>query len=135
MSTFGTEEAAGALEAIAEVGQAVSFERENRIWNSVDEKFEVRWSGEPNLITFTGIGVRLTTYKGIQFNSMDDAFKAQLIRGQALGLIISASGMENTPKPDDILILADGTRWLTKGVTTLNPAGVPIIHTIGAVQT
>lgn len=122
-----TRQAETALRLIARNGQDIVFTRETTPFDPV--------TGGPGVatapVTFQGKAVRLPNFKGTVFEGMDSAFKAALVTGKATVLLVAAKGLEHEPIPGDSVTLVDGSIWATIGLTVLNPAGLPIIYTMG----
>jgi len=124
-----TKQAATALKLIKAKGQPLAFSRSTTPFDPVLGG----GSGAAEAVTYAGHGVRLPNYKGTVFDAMDNAFKAALVTGQAAILLVAAAGMAQVPVPGDDVALGDGSIWLIKGLTALNPAGQPILYTLGVV--
>jgi hypothetical protein len=125
---FGDAQATSSLRLIEKYGQEVTFSRNNGAYDPVAGKKASK------RISWLGKALRLSVYKGIRFEGMDEAFKKGLATGKAICAIVAAKGLEYPLEPGDVVSLADESTWTIIGLTVLNPAGVPIIHTIGAVK-
>ncbi len=125
-----TKQATTAKRLIIRNGQDLAFKRDTTAFDEV-------LGGPAVPATYTewdGYGVRLTNYKGVSFEGMDDAFKAALTTGKATILLVAASGLDYPPAPGDEVTLGDGSIWFVKGINMLNPAGQPILYTLGVVS-
>ncbi len=129
---FGATQAKVSLALITRFGQAVSFSRYIGSFDAIQS--EDNTGGGATHQTWTGRAVRLTNYKGVKFEAMDDGFKQALITGKAIGAIVAAEGLTRAPEPGDVVTLEDDSEWTLIGVTVLSPAGTPIIYNIGATQ-
>ena len=124
-----TKQAEAALRLIAAKGQPISFLRDGTAVDPVTGG--IADPDAPSYTEWGGHGVRLPSYKGPQFEAMDAAFKTALVVGKAAVILLAAHGMPVAPEPGDNVILGDATVWSVIGVTTLNPAGQPILYTLG----
>lgn len=121
-----TQDAKDALDTIRADGQPLTFSVNLEIVDPV-----TGLEGAPSSTTYYGHGVRLTRYKGLDLEGFDNAFRSALVRNQAALFLVAAYGLATVPMPGHSVTLGDGTIWMIKGVTELNPAGQPIIYTIG----
>jgi hypothetical protein len=133
---FGSSQAQTALRLITKSGQSISFKRTvvgatgavNLVTGEVDS------SVDDGLLEWAGKGVRSGEYTGINFENMGDSLKEAYLAGKTMNLLVAAAELERAPAAGDIVILADATEWKVLGVSQLNPAGIPIIYFVGAVQ-
>jgi hypothetical protein len=128
MPTVYQRQIDSALALITRKGQTVTFVRGTGAYNPVSGTFAA------GSITWTAKAVRLTNYKGIKFESMDDSFKQALVIGKAIGLLVPAKDLAYAPEPGDVITLVDNTTWDLVGSTVLSPDGTPILYTLGATK-
>lgn len=120
--------AASALAIIKKNGKEYVISRSRPAFDDV--------TGEPADSTpLTGklTAVVLPRYKGPAFDSLDDGLKEALIKGKTRTVLAAAKGVAFVPEALDEVTI-NGTQWLVIGCSELNPAGVPIIYTIGVIQ-
>lgn len=124
-----TKQAASARNQIRKKGQVVNFARRTSVVNTV--------TGEDtgvDVTTWGGFALRVPNYKGVSFDGMDTAFKSGMVLGTSTVFLVPAYQLEHQPQPGDTITLGDGSIWSIKGMTSLNPSGQPILHTVGAVK-
>ena len=73
--------------------------------------------------------VTLPTFSG-RVQPFDNGFKEDLKKGKVRFFYVAAKGLEFEPEGGD-LILFEGGVWDIGGGTPLNPAGVPVLYTVG----
>lgn len=121
--------AANALKSISKNGRVLAISRPVVTFDNV--------TGEPTkgpTVAGTITGIVLPRYKGQRFNSLDDSLKEALVAGRLRSILAAANGASFPPQPLDVISF-DGSDWRVIGVTELSPTGIPIIYTIGVVQT
>lgn len=120
--------AAAALATIAKNGRTLTLERRTVAFQDV--------TGQESVVTSqsgTIAAIVLPRYKGTIFNNMDESLRIAIITGRAKTVLAAAAGATFPPKPLDRLTF-DGSAWEVVGVTELAPVGVPILYTLGVVE-
>jgi len=123
-----SKSADAALKIIKENGREYAISRSRPVFDDV--------TGEPvesSPVSGTLKAVILPRYKGMVFNEMDNALKEAIIAGKARTVLAAAKGVAFAPEALDEITI-NTSQWVVVGCSELNPAGTPIIYTIGVVQ-
>lgn len=123
-----TKNASSALALISKYGRKYPIARELSTFDEITGK-EVAKTTRGGEIT----AIVLPRYKGILFDSLDDSFREGLVIGKSRVLLVAAKGAPFPPTPLDKINIG-GDEWEVVGITELNPAGIPIIYTIGIIK-
>ena len=73
--------------------------------------------------------VSLPTTNGLSLSG-DNQFKEDLKKGKIRAFYVAAAGLGFEPEPGDLLLFEGGV-WDIAGGTPLNPAGIPVLYTVG----
>ena len=123
MSEFYTDMAATAAELIEEFGQTMTLTR--RTAGAYASS-----TGDATVTTSTAsvFGVVLPARK--QNRSDDERFQpGSMVREGSHNIILAADGLAVTPLPGDTIATSSET-WVVLSVTTLNPAGTALYHSM-----
>lgn len=113
-----------ALRLIGQFGQSISIVR---IFGEYDPV-----SGSNSNQTFIGSPATVVTLPMVNGLGLtgDDKFKEDLKKGKIRGFYIAAKGLLFEPQPGDLLVF-ENEIWDIGGGTPLNPAGTPVLYTVG----
>jgi hypothetical protein len=78
-------------------------------------------------------GVVFSKVKTPQYESFGEKFIEAMIRGAARVITAAALNAPFTPQAGDVVSF-DGSSWEVYGMRDLNPAGIPILYTLGVVK-
>ncbi len=127
--------AQNALVTIRKNGRTFAVTRPNPQLDAVTGAVIVPEEGEePEVVAGSIVAITLQRYKGQIFGEMDVAIKEAMRVGRAKVLLSACAGDSGiVPAPNDIVAI-DGSNWAVKGLSTLEPNGIPIIRYIGVIQ-
>jgi hypothetical protein len=78
-------------------------------------------------------GVVFSKVKTPQYESFGEKFVEAMIRGAARVITAAAKNAPFVPQAGDVVSF-DGSSWEVYGTRDLNPAGIPILYTLGVVK-
>ena len=113
-----------ALRLISQFGQSTKMVRVSGDYDPVsgsnsNQSFEITDATAVTLPTTNGLGL-----------SGDDKFNEDLKKHKIRGFYIAAKGLLFEPQPGDLIIFENKV-WDIGGGTPLNPAGIPVLYTVG----
>lgn len=113
-----------ALRLIGQFGQSVKLVRVSGDYDPV--------SGAPSNETLTTTDATVVSLpaSGGTVQAFDNKFKEDLKKGKIRFFYIAAAGLEFQPEGGDLLLFEGGV-WDVSGGTPLNPAGTPVLFTVG----
>ena len=109
---------------LTKFGQVVDLVRANSSYDPVT-------GAENNLSKQTTKATVVVLPAGMSSSSFDNKFKEQLKKAKGRFFYVAAKGLAFTPEAGDYFEF-EGGNWELAGSTPLNPAGTPVLFTVGA---